>query len=965
MSQCLLQTLSPKIEERKPAEKYIESCESQEGFCQILLQLIGATDQDETVKLCAAIAFKNFIKKNWAHLDDSTKDKISQTDRDFIKNIILDLMLKSENQMQKQLSEAVSIIGQSDFPVKWSNLTESMVAKIKEACTQLNFVQINGILQTAEILFKRYDYEAKSQGLWEEIKFVLDTFAKPFTELFVWIIDLIPNHVDNPKNIKLIFHSLVHCAKIFYSLNYQDIPEFFEDNLDVWMSRFAKLLQFKIECLKSDNEDDPGVIEDLQSQICENIGVYADKYSEEFEKYLPGFIEQVWSLLDSLNSSTKYDLLVSNAIRFLSIVAHRGLHKDIFEKEQVLQQINSRVIIPNMEFREADEELFEDNAEEYIQRDIEGADVHTRRRAACDFVKALARHFEKQMTEVFSKYIESLLINYNQNAQQNWKSKDAAIYLVTSMAVKDGSVRLGTLSTSNFINVTDFFKNVILVDLQRNDGTLPVLTADALKYVIVFRNQLSREIIVAILPNIIQHLSSPNVVVHSYASNALLKLFTLKDPNNKTMTIVRPEDVVQYSGNLVEGLFGVLQFPGSSENEYAMKAIVCCLNLLKESMLPTFTFLLHKLTEKLTEVAKNPSKPFFNHYLFESLSLAIRICCGKDPSLVSHFEPLLFPIFQNILIQDVQEFMPYVFQIQSLLIEQYKPGQQVSPVYMEMFPFLLSPALWETPANIAPLVRLLQGCIKHGHDQIVSMGKIEPLLGVFQRLIASKMNDHHGFALINDMVLYIDTSHLMPLMRQVFFILFQRLTSTKTVKYVKSLLCFFSIFAYKYGSKSLFDLIESIQTNMFAMVVEKLFIQDAQKVSGRNHRKMVAVGITKILCELDNFLTSSFAHLWSPLLETLIAIFELPEMETPEEDVFVEIEEASGYQASYSQLSFGKKKEVDPMADIADAKIYLAQQLSRLSQKFPGKLNALINVISPQALQFLQKYCLLANVTIV
>ena len=42
-----------------------------------------------------------------------------------------------------------------------------------------------------------------------------------------------------------------------------------------------------------------------------------------------------------------------------------------------------------MDFRPSDEELFEDNPEEYIRRDIEGSDVDTRRRAACDLVKAL------------------------------------------------------------------------------------------------------------------------------------------------------------------------------------------------------------------------------------------------------------------------------------------------------------------------------------------------------------------------------------------------------------------------------------------------------------------------------------------------------------------------------------------------------------------------------------------------
>lgn len=44
---------------------------------------------------------------------------------------------------------------------------------------------INGALETAHSLFRKYRFELKSQKLWTELKFVLDTLAKPLTELFV------------------------------------------------------------------------------------------------------------------------------------------------------------------------------------------------------------------------------------------------------------------------------------------------------------------------------------------------------------------------------------------------------------------------------------------------------------------------------------------------------------------------------------------------------------------------------------------------------------------------------------------------------------------------------------------------------------------------------------------------------------------------------------------------------------
>lgn len=880
-------------------------------------------------------------------------------------------MLRSEENIQRQLSEAISIIGKEDFPEKWTNLLENMVTRVQEACNQYNFAVINGVLQTADSLFKRYEFEYKSTELWAEIKFVLDTFAKPFTELFVWIVKLIPEHFNNAQNIKIIAKSLVYCSKIYYSLNIQDLPEFFEDNIDVWMTNFAELLQMENKILQSDNPDEPGVLEDLKSQICENIGLYEEKYNEEFEKYLGGFIQQVWNLLGSINSDAKYDSLVSNAIRFLSIVAERGLHKEIFEQEQVLQQISSRIIIPSMEFRESDEELFEDNPEEYIRRDVEGADVHTRRRAACDFVKSLAKHFEKPMTDVFSKYIESMLTNFAQNQQQNWKSKNAAIYLVTSLAAKGGSVRLGTTSTSDLINITDFFNNVIRADLERADlNELPVLRADALKYLITFRNQLSvKETWLPIMPQLIRHLSSPVTVIHSYAANCIEKLLTMRSPTNKLLPLVNADEVEPFAQSLILNLLNVFQFPGSAENEFAIKALLRLFSLLRERVLPYFNDLLPKIVEKLTEVAKNPTKPHFNHYIFEVVGLSIKIACTNNPSAVSSFEPLFFPIFTNILVQEVVEFMPYVFQILSLFLEQYQPVQGGSSMtvpepYMELFSFLLMPPLWEKPPCIAPLVRLLQAYVRNCCPKIISMGKLEPMLGVFQKLIASRMNDHQGFNLLNYLVLFADQSAMSPLLKQIFFLLFQRLTASRTIKYTRSLLIFFSIFTYKYGAQTFYDMIESIQTNMFVMVVEKLFIVDAQKVLGSTDRKTLAVGITKLLTELDVFFTNANLNaLWAPLLQALVAVFELPEDESTEgAEHFVEIEEAAGYQASYSQLAHAGRKQLDPMEDIADARIFLATGLGKLSTKYP--LKTIVLSMQADAVAFLQKYLLAANVSL-
>lgn len=69
------------------------------------------------------------------------------------------------------------------------------------------------------------------------------------------------------------------------------------------------------------------------------------------------------------------------------------------------------------------------------------------------------------------------------------------------------------------------------------------------------------------------------------------------------------------------------------------------------------------------------------------------------------------------------EFIPYVFQILSLLMEFTPPGSIPEP-YMQLLPCLLAPVLWERPANINPLVRLLSAFAIQAAPQVVAQDKI-------------------------------------------------------------------------------------------------------------------------------------------------------------------------------------------------------------------------------------------------
>ena len=84
----------------------------------------------------------------------------------------------------------------------------------------------------------------------------------------------------------------------------------------------------------------------------------------------------------------------------------------------------------------------------------------------------------------------------------------------------------------------------------------------------------------------------------------------------------------------------------------------------------------------------------------------------------------------------------------------------------------------------------------------------------------------------------------------------------------------------------------------------------------------------------------------TPLLQSLIGLFELPEDDTiPDEEHFIDIEDTPGYQTAFSQLAFAGKKEHDPVGQMVNnPKIHLAQSLHKLSTACPGRVRVFVTL---------------------
>ncbi|XP_072985086.1 exportin-2 [Typha latifolia] len=960
LSHFFLQSLSPDSSLRRAAESSLSSAASSlPSFPLALLRLLSLPSADPQVRLAAAVHFKNLLRSRWSPDSDQP---LPSSDKDAIKSLLLPLLLDSPPKLQPLLSESLSLASSHDFPASWPSLLPDLVAALAASLAVPDYSRANAVLSAANSLFIKFRHSFDSQAVRLDLKYSLDLFAAPLLDAFLSTSRRVAASISSPDTLRPLFESQRLCCEIFHSLNSIELPEFFEDHMREWMTEFRTYLVTSYAAVV----EAEGTVDALRAAVCENLQLYMEKNEEEFRDYLEGFASAVWGLLTSNSPATvaspSRDQLTVTAIRFLTTVS-TSVHHALFGSPEVLGQICTSIVFPNIRLRDEDEELFEMNYVEYIRRDIEGSDVDTRRRIACELLKGIASHYREQVTALVSGQIQQMLASFAANPSENWKEKDAAIYLVVALAPKPGGA-----VTTPLVDVESFFTSVIMPELQGQDTNInPMLKAGALKFFTVFREQIPKNTALALLPTVLRFLVSESNVVHSYAANCIEKLLLVRDKAPNSVTAVpryTALDINPFVPQIITGLFHAMQFPDSQENPYIMKSMMRVLGVANIGG-EVAAGCVASLASVLVEVCKNPKNPTFNHYLFEAIAAVIGRSGEKEPTLLSMFESSLFPVLQKILVDDIAEFWSYAFQIFAQLIELTRPP--LSDNYMQLFQVLLSPESWKRSASAPALVRLLQAYLQKVPSEMNREERLLQVLGIFSRLVSAPSTEELGFFVLNTVVENLGYDMIAPHLKDIWAALFTRLQNRRTVKFVNSLVIFMSLVLVKHGPGILVDSINVVQPNIFTAILQQFWIPNLRLISGAIEVKLTVVASTRLICEAPGLLNVSAAELWGKMLDSIITLLTKSEQNGVElEEDAPDIHETVGYSVSFARLHYAGKREEDPLKEIRDPKQYLVTSLAGLSVQSPGRFGAVIEKnLDPSSKAMLLQLCATYNSVIV
>ncbi|KAK2460740.1 hypothetical protein APHAL10511_007210 [Amanita phalloides] len=990
--------LDPRTQKR--AEQNLSTLSSQPGFLSHLLRLVLDASQPTTVRLSGSVYLKNIAKSRWEEEDPPLAEQDKATLRRKLVPAMLALSKSSDAPVRVQIAEAVSLIAELDFPARWPDLIDQLVTSLSTTDYEVNL----GVLQTAHSIFRPWRSQVRSDKLYSEINFVLSKFMAHFLQLFRQTSSLLltapsPNPPSTlPKeNYVLLARNMVLLVDIFYDFTCQDLPPAIEDSYDEFFGSspgwFQAFLVWEPNQLRDDaDETSPSLPAQIKTGILEVAELFVKLYPDQLQgsKAVEMLVQRVWSLVGSNKlPNTPDDILVSQALRFISTAIRSGQHKALFASKPTITSLVQHVVVPNVSLRAHELELFEDDPLEYIRLDLSlplsgsgagGADITTRRQAAADVLQALVGSgYEIDTTEIVGKWINQGLQIYNEDKSldgEGWKAKDSAIYLLNAVATRGATVKLGVTSVNALIDVVKFFSDHVLQDLQAAPGTVhPILQIDAIRFLYTFRNQLTKPQLLSVLPLLSQHLACDNYVICTYAAITIDRILSMRQGN---ALLFSQADVHDSAPKLVDILLKKIEATGSpdkmAENDHLTKCVMRVIITARQSLTPVYENILGRLVGILGIISKNPMNPNFDHYLFESISALMRFVVAGSPKALAAFEQALFLPFTVILQQDIEQYVPYVFQILAQMLELHEPSELPSE-YSSLLHVLLTPAVWQQKGSIPGLVKLLRAFLARDSARMMAAGQVAGVLAVIQqRLIPSKMNDVWGFELLQAVTIYVKPGDLAQYMKAIIMTLLTRMQSSKTDSYVylfaRFVLLTMAVNVEGLSPDYIIQIFEDIQPRLWSQILSNFINPQISKMPHKD-RKLAAVGAIRMLTESKFMLQEPAILSWPATFTSVAKLFSEPQYlgrpDKESDDPYAGLteidyeEQTAGYQTAYSRLAASETKEVDYVRHIRNPQEFLSQQLAQFSKAHGSdNIKGLLSAADHDAkyiLYFLRDWC--------
>ena len=668
-------TLSQNKSDREKSEQFLSQIKMDINTLTTFFSYILNKNESIPLRISACIFLKNYISD---YFYDSSynailnKNKImDENSKNYFKENILELMLNAENDLLSNIIEMVKIVvqGANGYLIIWPKLMD-FIGNILDKHDSTKSRHIYNLITK---IIKRYHIESKSDSLFREIIYTMEKICKPMTEDALNIVKYFNAYNNNNEVLSQCLKMMNKIMSIFYSLNYQDFPEFFEDHLAEWITILNDTLLLPNKTGYINNSINPslyGLILKVKAKTLKNINLYYSNYYEDIEKYAQDLSSSVWTLMcKSTIIKDNYSKLMKELLDFFKSGFQMGKINNLNMDQ--LNQIFEYIILPNLSMSPQERQDFLDNPVEFLKIEFEEYDMSSNKYFSINLLQIINNNFPDVNKLIISPKIIQLLKDYNSDKGKNWNKKLLAINLLFASCIKTFAQRLGVteLNPQSIYNDIESLINEIFIKEFQDYNSPIIIQVYSLKFLSTFRLQITdKNKLGQIILMLIDILNKCGEVTQNASLLCLDLIINMKDLQTHKSSTVEITNNDNIFNNLISSL---LNFISKNTNIFAMRCFFRALKLTQDQKLQSLAESINTSMDSILKlIIKNPQSDEFNFYFFETCALIMKKFEIKnitnntsDLSLIKNFEKTLQNDLNLILQNNITDILGYSFQL--------------------------------------------------------------------------------------------------------------------------------------------------------------------------------------------------------------------------------------------------------------------------------------------------------------
>ncbi|KAG9391141.1 hypothetical protein J8273_7415 [Carpediemonas membranifera] len=910
LKSAILRVCNPQgnMKEFKAAEKYLSSLLSNTELGQALIGLITSDfANDEAATLSTSLLLKNWVNRVWPD-----KEERGLYNDEQIRLQILQVYFEKSGHpvISNVFMAALRTILTTDYPV-WQGFIDNCISMLNSAMQRSALHEAAAVLRLIHVATKtRFRDGEDIDQLVPELRALLDQFCQPMMAHMQALFTALPqppNEVDRPLAMRCVMYLL----KIWSTLNWHTVPEFFEDNLPTFTQMFAFILEARNDFMSAAPEDKTMLVK-AQTATVRNVRFCVTHIDEgDFKDYVSKFTPLIWTLLQSLSAAATLDSLAIACIQYVQSIATSPYYFHTLREPETLRTIVKSVVLPSLAVRDEDVDEFEMNPRQFVQLDLDHfSDAeYSRAGAASELVSALCIHFEQPVLAVAVEKLDSVL----QTTPVTEASRILAIKFFSSISIVGFILKRGVTSIRcDEPTLYGFLEQHVVPALTAQD---PMLVAAAIKFIAFFRPYLQPRHITACITQLWEKLEADCYVVSAYSAYTLDYLLRMQKDGQPVI----PFESI--SGRVMSA-FTVVFSRLTREDEWGTcsQLLKLAIRLLVQAPAPLALAVSKDVYATLSgivlRIAKDPSVPMFNHLVFEALALVIaRIVAADAPEAFDQLEASVFESINYIVTENVVEFQSYAFQFIAQMLT-------CRPAVTERYQAVLaaitaSESLWLERGNIPALAKVIQVYVRKEPAAFASEEIFAKVFEIVKKLVLSVKTEFYGIELVQTFVAAAPVEVVVSPDRgtRLVKLLFQRAQKKATPVYMANFSAMLCLAVHRVGPGAFVGILEGIQQGFSAMAITNVVCANIGKLAATNldqyQWKYAVVGLSELAAsapgaQLHHFLLPALSHALVNYRKTAST------SRVTQRDMTVKDPE-DGFQAAYVALSFAGPQVVDFM----------------------------------------------------